>query len=98
MKDFEMTQEQLDTLMDAMKPIPMIALQCGEPSSPEKRANYAWMALGNTMGFDYMTVRPNGKGDRFFTAEETDCQGIDLGDGNFSGCDQSAGDCPTCGK
>lgn len=26
------------------------------------------------------------------------CKGIDLGDGNFSGCDQSAGDCPTCGK
>ena len=26
------------------------------------------------------------------------CPGIDLGDGNFSGCDQSGGDCPTCGK
>ena len=26
------------------------------------------------------------------------CPGIDLGDGNFSGCDQSVGDCPTCGK
>lgn len=24
------------------------------------------------------------------------CPGIDLGDGNFSGCDQSGGDCPTC--
>jgi len=98
MKDFEMTQEQLDTLMDAMKPIPMIALQCGEPSSPQARANLAWNALGNTMDFDYKTVRPNGKGDRFFSAEPTDCQGIELGDGNFSGCDQSAGDCPSCGK
>ena len=26
------------------------------------------------------------------------CQGIELGDGNFSGCDQSAGDCPSCGN
>ncbi len=26
------------------------------------------------------------------------CKGIDLGDGNFSGCDSSAGDCPECGK
>lgn len=26
------------------------------------------------------------------------CPGIDLGDGNFSGCDQSGGDCPVCGK
>lgn len=29
---------------------------------------------------------------------ETVCRGIELGDGNFSGCDQSAGDCPSCGK
>ena len=27
-----------------------------------------------------------------------ECPGIELGDGNWSGCDQSAGDCPTCGK
>lgn len=26
------------------------------------------------------------------------CRGIDLGDGGFSGCDASAGDCPTCGS
>lgn len=29
---------------------------------------------------------------------DEECKGIDLGDGNFSGCDQSAGDCPSCGK
>lgn len=98
MKNFEITQEQLNTLMSACKPVAMIALQCGQPSSPQENANRAWQALGNEMGFDYMTVRPNGKGDRFFSAEEVECQGIELGDGNFSGCDQSAGDCPTCGK
>lgn len=26
------------------------------------------------------------------------CPGIDLGDGNFSGCDQSGGDCLVCGR
>lgn len=26
------------------------------------------------------------------------CRGIALGDGDFSGCDQSAGDCPACGE
>lgn len=26
------------------------------------------------------------------------CPGIELGDGNFTGCNQSHGDCPTCGK
>ena len=28
----------------------------------------AMKRLGNKIGFDHMTVRPNGKGDRFFTA------------------------------
>ena len=27
-----------------------------------------------------------------------ECKGIDLGDGNFSGCNASDGDCPECGK
>ena len=97
-KDYEITEEQLKALMDSSKPIPMIALQCGGPRTIQERANDAWCALGNTMGFDYRTVRPNGKGDRFFSAEPTDCQGIDLLNGNFSGCDQSGGDCPECGE
>ena len=64
-----MTQDQLDALMDACKPVPMIALQCGTPSSPQENANYAWEKLGKELGFDHMTVTPNGKGDRFFSAE-----------------------------
>jgi hypothetical protein len=100
MKNFEMTPEQLNTLMTACKPVAAIALQCGTPSTPQENANRAWQALGDEMGFDHMTVTPNCKGDRFFSANEVEkkCEGIDLGDGNFSGCDQSAGDCPECGK
>jgi hypothetical protein len=98
MKDFEMTQEQLDLLIDAMSPVPMIAINVCTGLSRQARANNTWACLGRDMGFDYMTVKPNGKGDRFFSATETECQGIELGDGNHSGCDQSAGDCPTCGK
>ena len=69
MKDFEMTQEQLDKLMSACKPVAMIALQCGTPRSPQARSNDAWKALGDEMGFDHMTVKPNSKGDRFFLAD-----------------------------
>jgi hypothetical protein len=98
MKDFEMTQEQLDILKKNMKSVPMIALQCGQGRSRQEIANDAWNRLGKEMGFNHHTVRPNGKGDRFFTAESTSCEGISLGDGNFSGCDQSGGDCPECGK
>ena len=27
-----------------------------------------------------------------------ECPGIELGDGNYSGCSGTGGDCPTCGK
>lgn len=68
-REFEMTQEQLDKLLDSMKPSPMIMLQCGNPPSQQECANMAWKALGEKMGFQHMTVEPTSKGDRFFKAE-----------------------------
>ena len=68
MQNYEITEKQLEELLDAMQPVPMIMLQCGSPRSPQARANDAWKKLGDVMGFDHMTVRPNGKGDRFFSA------------------------------
>lgn len=66
---YEMTEEDLKELLEACKSVPMIALQCGPPSSPQENANNAWKALGNKMGFDHMTVEPeHGKGYRFFSA------------------------------
>ena len=46
----------------------MIMLHIGGGRNQQERANNAWEALGKKMGFDYMTVQPSGKGDRFFTA------------------------------
>lgn len=66
--EYEMSDSQLKTLLDACKPIPMIMLQCGEPPSAQENANSAWCKLGKEMGFDGMTVKPTGRGDRFFTA------------------------------
>lgn len=63
-----MTVTDLAKILDASKPVPMIMLQCGEPSNPQENANRCWAELGERMGFDYMTVRPTGRGDRFFTA------------------------------
>ena len=96
--NYEMTAEDLAALLDATKPVPMIALQCGSPRSVQENANAAWARLGEKMGFDPMTVRPNGRGDRFFSADALECKGIEIDPGKFSGCDASAGDCPTCGK
>lgn len=64
-----MNQAQLDKLLDAMQPVPLIMLQCGMPRSQQERANDAWAKLGEEMGFDPMTVNPTGEGDRIFNAE-----------------------------
>lgn len=72
MQEYEMTEEDLQAILDACKPTPCIMLQCGMPRSPQENANDAWEKLGRKMGFDYMTVRPiPSKGNRFFTAETT---------------------------
>lgn len=66
---YEMSEDDLNKLLDAMKPSPAIMLQCVIPSSQQELANAAWCELGKRMGFDGMTVQPTGEGDRFFTAE-----------------------------
>jgi hypothetical protein len=68
-KEYEMTQAQLDAILNACKPVPYMVFGGMEPRSPQENANDAWAALGKEMGFDHMTVRPNGKGDRFFSAD-----------------------------
>jgi len=70
-KEFEMTEQDLEEILEACKPVPMIMQQCGMPSSPQENANRAWKRLGEKYGFDYMTVEPSGKGQRFFSAVPT---------------------------
>lgn len=70
MQEYEMTEKQFKTLLRASQPVPYIAINTGEPMSPQENATRAWEALGKEMGFDYMTTRPiYGKGQRFFNAE-----------------------------
>ncbi len=71
-KDFEMSEDDLATLMDASKPTPAMWGSGGVPlcSTPQENANHAWEKLGEKMGFNSMTVSPvSGKSTRFFTAE-----------------------------
>ena len=64
-----MTEEDLATILDACKSVPVMMIGSYSPSSPQENANRAWAALGKKMGFDHMTVEPiRGKGNRFFTA------------------------------
>ena len=101
-KEFEMSEEDLAEIGAACKPVPYLVAGGMPPESPQSRANRAWQTLGSRLGFDGMTVRPvDGKGPRFFTAEAIGrcppgCPGIDLGDGNSSGCECTGEgcDCP----
>ena len=68
-KEYEMTEVDLNKIIEACKPVSMIALQCGTPASPQENANAAWAELGCRMEFDSTTVQPSNKGRRFFTAE-----------------------------
>ena len=69
-KEFELTDSELQDLRDLSRPVPAIALNCGEPPSQQQMANDFWQRLGREKGFAYMTARPvAGKGPKFFTAE-----------------------------
>jgi hypothetical protein len=71
-KEYEMTDQQLEQILDACKPVPVMFLSGGDPMfrSAQENANDAWAALGRELKFKPMTVRPiYGKGQRFFTAE-----------------------------
>lgn len=73
LKEFEMTEAQLDKLLEACKPTPYLVVGGMAPRAPQENANDAWIALGKEMGFDGKTVTPVscGKGFRFFLAEPT---------------------------
>lgn len=72
MKEFEMSETDLSELMERCKAVPLIALNCGMPKSPQENANNAWNDLGEKLGFKPMTVEPiPSKGERFFLAEPT---------------------------
>ena len=69
-REFEMTEAQLQKILDACRPVPYIVAGGMPPQSPQARANAAWDALGEEMGFVGASVLPvHGKGERFFTAD-----------------------------
>ena len=67
--NYEMTEAQHQTLLDACKPVACMMIGGSTGPNPQENANRAWASLGSEMGFDYMTVRPiSGQGSRFFSA------------------------------
>ena len=68
--DYEMSEADLQALLDSMRPVPMIALQCGTPPSVQENANAAWARLGAKMGFDPPTNPRTLKGAALVLADE----------------------------
>lgn len=68
-KEYEMSDEQLQKLMEASKPVPYMVFGGVEPISPQQSVNMAWENLGKEMDFHHMTVEPSSKGRKFFTAK-----------------------------
>jgi hypothetical protein len=67
-KEYEMTEKDLEVLLDACKPTICIKVGNYVPATPQENANRAWQKLGEKMKFYHMSVLPSSKGDRFFTA------------------------------
>ncbi len=67
--DYEMSEGQLEKLLNACQPVAVMKIGNYSPSSPQENANRAWQQLGKEMGFEHMTVKPSrARGQRFFTA------------------------------
>jgi len=73
--EYEMTQADMDAILDACKPTPVMMIGGSMGSSPQDNANRAWAALGEKMGFDGMTVQP-GKSKFHFTAVPSETEEI----------------------
>jgi len=69
-KQYTLSEEDYKFLLNACKPVPYMVIGGVLPRSPQENANDAWEALGNKLGFDYMTVKPYGSNPKEFTAEE----------------------------
>jgi len=71
-REYKLTEEQLNRLNMAAKPVRFLCITGVDPGSPQEKSNTVWRELGEEMGFDYCTVQPiKDKGDEYFTAKPT---------------------------
>ena len=68
-KEYVMTDEQLEKLLDASKPTMCIMIGGVPNPTPQENSNRAWQFLAKEVGFVWDTVEPvSGKDHRHFTA------------------------------
>lgn len=71
-QEIELTQEELNEILEAGKPTPVMYLSGGVPlgETAQEKANRAWKRLADKRGFVWDSVEPvSGKAMNFITAE-----------------------------
>ena len=68
---YELTQQDYEELLKACRPTRVMSFDGVHNMFPsfQENANRAWQELGRKMGFQWDSVEPSCKGDRFFQAE-----------------------------
>lgn len=72
-KEFELTDEEMDSITAAARPVMYLVAGGRPPTSPHESVNNQWKALGVKHKFVWDTAKPiEGKGPKHFTAEVLD--------------------------
>lgn len=67
---YELTADQYSRLMEASKPVTLIAIQCGPVSTPRENAERIWRDVAAEHGCIFDTIQPShADGPHFFRAE-----------------------------
>ena len=89
MQEYELTEQQLQKLLDASKPTVVIK----DWPTPQENANRAWVDLGRELGFKHLTVQPiPGRDEHHFRAEPVDAPSAEAYPGFASVWDNMADD------
>ena len=64
MKPYRLTDTQLNTILDACKPVPYMVVGGMMPRSPQHNANDAWQSVAAELGCRWDTIRPADTGDQ----------------------------------
>ena len=69
--EYEITQAELDSVLEASKPTPVMYLSGGQRmfDSPQANANRAWQKIAKRLNVELMTIRPSPRGELWITAE-----------------------------
>jgi len=72
MQEYELTEAELNSIIEASKPVPAMYLPGGQPmfGTPQTNANNAWQVVARAHGFIWDSAQPApGKSNRFILAE-----------------------------